>query len=40
MRGSEKRGFRHMPEHKAALAWKPDIVISNLGIIDNGEYIK
>ena len=40
MRGSEKRGFRHMPEHKAALAWKPDIVISNLGINDNGEYIK
>ena len=40
MRGSEKRGFRHMPEHKAALAWKPDIVISNLGINDCGEYIK
>jgi lysophospholipase L1-like esterase len=40
MRGSEKRGFRYMPEHKAALAWKPDIVISNLGINDNGEYIK
>ena len=40
MRGSEKRGFRHMPEHKVALAWKPDIVISNLGINDNGEYIK
>ena len=40
MRGAEKRGFRHMPEHKAALAWKPDIVISNLGINDNGEYIK
>ncbi|MCR5840264.1 MAG: hypothetical protein K6G94_11590, partial [Kiritimatiellae bacterium] len=40
MRGSEKRGFRYMPEHKAALAWKPDIVICNLGINDNGEYIK
>ena len=40
MRGAEKRGFRHMPEHKAALAWKPDIVISNLGINDCGEYIK
>ena len=40
MRGSEKRGFRYMPEHKAALAWKPDVVICNLGINDNGEYIK
>ena len=40
MRGSEKRGFRYMPEHKAALEWKPDIVICNLGINDNGEYIK
>ena len=40
MRGSEKRGFRHMPEHKAALEWQPDIVICNLGINDNGEYIK
>ncbi len=40
MRGAEKRGFRHMPEHKAALEWKPDIVICNLGINDNGEYIK
>ena len=40
MRGSEKRGFRHMPEHRAALAWKPDIVICNLGINDCGEYIK
>ena len=40
MRGNEKRGFRYMPEHKAALAWKPDIVICNLGINDNGEYIK
>ena len=40
MRGSEKRGFRYMPEHKAALEWKPDIVICNLGINDCGEYIK
>ncbi len=40
MRGSEKRGFRYMREHKAALDWKPDIVICNLGINDNGEYIK
>ena len=40
MRGSEKRGFRWMAEHKAALAWKPDVVICNLGINDNGEYIK
>ena len=40
MRGNEKRGFRYMPEHKAALEWKPDIVICNLGINDNGEYIK
>lgn len=40
MRGSEKRGFLYMPEHKAAIDWKPDIVICNLGINDNGEYIK
>lgn len=40
MRGNEKRGFRWMKEHKAALEWKPDIVICNLGINDNGEYIK
>ena len=40
MRGNEKRGFRYMPEHKAALAWRPDIVICNLGINDCGEYIK
>ncbi len=40
MRGNEKRGFRYMPEHKSALEWKPDIVICNLGINDNGEYIK
>ena len=40
MRGSERRGFRYMPEHKAALEWKPDIVVCNLGINDCGEYIK
>ena len=40
MRGNEKRGYRYMPEHKAALEWKPDVVICNLGINDNGEYIK
>ena len=40
MRGKEKRGFRWMPEHKAALEWKPDVVICNLGINDCGEYIK
>ena len=40
MRGNEKRGFRYMKEHKEAVAWRPDIVICNLGINDNGEYIK
>lgn len=40
MRGEEKRGYRHMKEHNAALDWKPDIVICNLGINDCGEYIK
>ncbi len=40
MRGSEKRGFRYMKEHKDALAWKPDVVVCNLGINDCGEYIK
>ncbi len=40
MRGREKRGFRWMKEHRAALEWKPDVVISNLGINDCGEYIK
>ncbi len=40
MRGSEKRGFRWMKEHKQALAWKPDVVICNLGINDCGEYVK
>lgn len=40
MRGNEKRGYKWMKEHAAAVAWKPDIVICNLGINDNGEYIK
>lgn len=40
MRGREKRGFKWMKEHADATAWKPDIVICNLGINDNGEYIK
>ena len=40
MRGREKRGFRHMKEHQAALDWQPDIVICNLGINDCGEYVK
>ena len=40
MRGNEKRGYRWMVEHKAALEWRPDIVICNLGINDNGEYLK
>lgn len=40
MRGNEKRGFRFMKQHKEALEWQPDIVICNLGINDNGEYIK
>lgn len=39
-RGKERRGYRYMPEHKAALEWQPDIVICNLGINDNGEFIK
>lgn len=39
-RGNERRGYRYMAEHKAALAWQPDIVICNLGINDNGEFIK
>lgn len=40
MRGREKRGYKWMKEHAEATAWKPDIVICNLGINDNGEYIK
>ena len=40
MRGAEKRGFRWMKEHKDALAWRPDVVVCNLGINDCGEYIK
>ena len=39
-RGKERRGYRYMPEHQAALAWQPDIVVCNLGINDNGEFIK
>ncbi len=39
-RGKERRGYRYMKEHQAALAWQPDIVICNLGINDNGEYLK
>lgn len=40
MRGDEKRGFRWMKEHRSALGWKPDVVVCNLGINDNGEYLK
>lgn len=40
MRGHEKRGFKFMKEHADALNFKPEIVICNLGINDNGEYIK
>lgn len=40
MRGQERRGFRFMPEHQAALAWQPDIVICNLGINDCGAFLK
>ena len=40
MRGREKRGYRWMKEHDVSVAWKPDIVICNLGINDCGEYIK
>ena len=40
MRGNEKRGYKWMKEHQAALAFNPDIVICNLGINDCGEYIK
>ena len=39
-RGNTMRGFRHMPEHRAALAWQPDIVICNLGINDCGAFLK
>ncbi len=39
-RGNERRGYRYMKEHKEALTFEPDIVICNLGINDNGEYIK
>lgn len=40
MRGKEKRGYRWMKEHRAALDFQPDVVICNLGINDNGEYLK
>ena len=40
VRGGERRGFRHTKEHSAALVWKPDVVVCNLGINDCGEYIK
>ena len=40
MRGKEKRGYKWMKEHQSALAFKPDIVVCNLGINDNGEYLK
>lgn len=33
------RGYRYQDECKEALKWKPDIVICNLGINDNGEYL-
>ena len=39
-RGKERRGYRYMKEHQAALEWQPDIVICNLGINDNGEFLK
>ncbi len=39
MRGNEKRGYRFMKEHADALAWKPDIVVCNLGINDSGEFL-
>lgn len=39
-RGKERRGYRYMPEHKAALEWQPQIVVCNLGINDNGEFLK
>ncbi len=34
MRGDEKRAYLFSPEHKSALTWTPDVVISNLGIND------
>ncbi|MEG2724433.1 MAG: GDSL-type esterase/lipase family protein [Kiritimatiellia bacterium] len=39
-RGNQRRGYRYMAEHQAALQWKPDIVICNLGINDNGEFLQ
>jgi len=40
MRGSEQRGFIFMKEHVDALAFKPDIVVSNLGINDLMDFDK
>ena len=40
MRGSEKRGFLFTQEHTDALAFKPDIVICNLGINDLMDFDK
>lgn len=34
MRGTEKRAFIFMPEHRAALHFAPEVVICNLGIND------
>lgn len=35
---NEPRGYRHHSEHRSALAWKPDIVICNLGINDCADW--
>ncbi len=40
MRGKEKRAFISMKEHQEALAFEPDIVISNLGINDLMDFEK
>lgn len=36
----EKRGYRHHRRHAAALKWKPDVVICNLGVNDTSEFPK
>lgn len=36
----EKRGYRHHRRHAAALKWKPDVVICNLGVNDTAEFPK
>ena len=36
----EKRGYRHFRRHAAALKWKPDVVICNLGVNDTPEFPK